>query len=124
MRLPTRRLPEPRQDRRSSEEVLPLLLPRDRERLQELRQPRRRAAVENALDDVGGKEREAQHATHVGAADPFGVGQIGEGPILTALQPPLPAVRTREGLDQCAVRLRLSRVRKLAPVGCDASSRS
>jgi hypothetical protein len=42
-----------------SEEVLPLLLPLDRKRLQELRQPCGRPAVEDPFDDVGREEREA-----------------------------------------------------------------
>jgi hypothetical protein len=54
--------------RRTSEEVLPLLLPRDRERLQELREPCGGPAVEDPFDDVGREERKAQHAADVGAA--------------------------------------------------------
>ena len=87
-----------------SEEVLPLLLPLDRERLQKLREPCRRTPIQNPLDDIRGEERETQQAADVGAADPFGVRQIGEGP--------------RERLDERAVRLRLRRGRKLAAVRC------
>jgi hypothetical protein len=79
---------------------LALPLPLDRERLQERRQRSRRPAIHCALHDIRGEKREAQHATDVGAADPFGLGKLCEGAILTALQHPLPAVRTRQGFDQ------------------------
>ena len=65
-------------DRRSSKEVLPLPLPFDGERLQELREPCRRPTVQDPFDDVGGEEREAQHPANVRAADPLGVGEVGE----------------------------------------------
>ena len=45
--------------------TLALLLPHDWEGLQDLREASRRPAVENALDDVGRKERQAQHAADV-----------------------------------------------------------
>ena len=48
-------------------------------------EPSRRPAVEDPLDDVGRKEREAQHAADVGAADPLGVRQLGERAELTLL---------------------------------------
>ena len=51
------------------EEVLRCLLPLDRKRLQELREPSRRPPVEDPLDDVGGEQGEAQDAADVRAAD-------------------------------------------------------
>ena len=99
-------MPEPRQHPQISEEVLPLPLPLDRERLQELGEPCRRPPVEDPLDDVGGEEREPQHAADVGAADPFGVGQLGERAEPALLQQPAPAVRPRQRLDERAVDLR------------------
>jgi hypothetical protein len=63
---------------RSSEEVLPLPVPLDRERLQEPHEPGRRPAVEDPFYDVRGKEGEAQHAADIGAADAFGIRKIGE----------------------------------------------
>src|SRR5687768_4284239 len=53
-------------DGAASAEPLPLSLPRDRERLEEVREPCRQPPVQDALDDVGGEQREAQHAADVG----------------------------------------------------------
>ena len=89
----------------ASAEPLPLPLPLDRERLQELREPCGRPPVQDPFDDVGGEERETQDAADVGAADPFGVGELGQRAEAALLQQPAPSVRPRQRLDQRAVDL-------------------
>ena len=64
--------------RRSSEEILPLLLPLDRERLQELDEPCRRPLVEDPFDDIRGEERQRQDAADIGAADPLKIGELAD----------------------------------------------
>ena len=79
-----------------SAELGPLPLPRDRERLHQLRQSWCRTPVHDPPDDVRGEQGEAQDAADIRPADLLGSRQLCEDPILTALQQPLPAVSTRE----------------------------
>jgi hypothetical protein len=55
---------------------------------------------------VGGKEGEAQDAADVRPADPFGFCQLSERGKAPLLEHSLPAVRTRQRLEERAVDLR------------------
>ena len=76
------------------------------ERLEELREPRRRPPVEDPFDDVGGEEREPQDAADVRSADPFGVREFGQRAKSALLQQPLPSP-TPARVPSNARRLRL-----------------
>jgi hypothetical protein len=77
------------------------------------------APVEDPFDDLRSKEGQAQDAADVGTADPFDIRDLCQRAEAPLVQNSLPAVRTRESLDQGAVGLRLGAGHDRAPVRCD-----
>ncbi|MEP2165120.1 MAG: hypothetical protein ABJI59_05650 [Nisaea sp.] len=87
------------------QEPAALLFPRRRKRLHQGfdGEFRRRAPVEDGLDDVGREEIEAEDAAGVGGADGLGGGEVLDGGVGAGFEKMLPAVGSGEGLDQDTV---------------------